>query len=77
MNEKNGDRKTKSLKTNKLRNCDITWTKHPYKGMLVNITHPKVSEVSKFALILWRQILPINGGSLFDMMPQYIRDIQI
>ena len=44
--------------------------------MLVNIDHPKVSEVSNFALNLWRQTLPINGRSLFNMMPRYIRDIQ-
>ena len=41
----------------------------------MDIVYPKVSEVSNLALELWRQTLPINGGSLFNMMPRYIRDI--
>ena len=59
-----------------VRNCGIIWNNHPYKGTLVNNDHPKVSEVSNFALNLWRQTLPIDGRSLFNMMPRYIRDIQ-
>ena len=58
-----------------MRNCGIKWSIHPYKGTLVDISYPKISEVSNKALKLWRQTLPVNGGSLFNILPRHIRDI--
>ena len=58
-----------------MRNCGIKWSSHRYKGTLVDISYPKISEVSNKALNLWRQTLPVNGGSLFNILPQHIRDI--
>ena len=56
-----------------VENCGLNWYIHEYKGRLVKITHPKGA--SNRALELWRQTLPVNGGSLFNSLPQYIRDI--
>ena len=58
-------------------NCGLEWVKHPHKGMIVKIDHPKIDSSIKCgnrALSIWRQSLPVNGGSLFNKMPQYIRD---
>ena len=58
-------------------NCGLEWVKHPHKGMIVEIDHPKIDSSIKCgnrALSIWRQSLPVNGGSLFNKMPQYIRD---
>ena len=57
--------------------CGINWIIHPYKGRLVKIIHPKMNaniKCSSKALSLWRQSLPVNGASLYNKMPQYIRD---
>ena len=56
--------------------CGINWEKHPYKGTIVKINHPKIDAKIKCgnkALSTWRQSLPVNGGSLFNKMPKDIR----
>ena len=58
-----------------VRNCGLTWINQEYKGILVKIDYPKISLVSNRALNMWRRTLPVNGGSLFNMLPRTIRDI--
>ena len=58
-----------------VRNCGLKWYKHEYKGTLIEISHPNVSCISSHSLKLWRQTLPVNGGSLYNILPRELRDI--
>ena len=57
-------------------NFGIIWRKHPHRGTLIDIKQPKFYKVSNRALAVWRQSLAVNGASLFNAMPENVRNYE-
>ena len=55
--------------------CDVAWTHNARRGTMITI--PKIKSKHSAAVINMRQSsLAVHGGSIFNMLPTYIRDFK-